>query len=98
MDGPGDHAFDFNEGVSIIVYTKDQEETDFYWKNLIAGGGEESRCGWLKDPFGVSWQIVPDRFMELIGMGDPDVTDRVMKALMPMNRIVIADLEAAAGV
>lgn len=97
MDGPGTHDFDFDEGVSFVVYTKDQKETDYMWDSLIANGGVESQCGWLKDPFGVSWQIVPDRFMELVGMG-PDVFKRVMDAVMPMKRIVIADMEKAAGV
>ena len=97
MDGPGAHDFDFNEGVSLVAYTKDQKETDYLWDSLTANGGVESQCGWLKDPFGVSWQIVPDRFMELVGMG-PDVFKRVMDAVMPMKRIVIADMEKAAGV
>lgn len=97
MDGPGSHAFDFNEGVSLVAYTKDQEETDYLWHSLTANGGVESQCGWLKDPFGVSWQIVPDRFMELVGMG-PDVFKRVMDAGMPMKRLVIADMEKDAGV
>lgn len=93
MDGPGEHAFDFTEGVSFMVYTEDQKETDYFWDRLIADGGQESQCGWLKDPFGVSWQIVPTRFMELISTGDQEKTKRVMEALMPMKKIIIADLE-----
>ncbi len=96
MDGPGTHDFDFSEGVSFVVYTEDQDETDYLWDSLTANGGVESQCGWLKDPFGVSWQIVPDRFMELVGMG-PDAFKRVMDVVMPMKRIIIADLENAAG-
>ncbi|KPM47781.1 VOC family protein [Jiulongibacter sediminis] len=96
MDGPGEHQFDFNEGVSILVSTEDQKETDYFWEKLTANGGEEVQCGWLKDPFGVTWQIVPKRFMELISSGNPEQTKRVFDAMMPMKKLIIADLEKAA--
>ncbi|MCR9064683.1 MAG: VOC family protein [Cytophagales bacterium] len=96
MDGPREHDFDFNEGISFVVNTKDQEETDYFWQGLIANGGSEGQCGWLKDPFGVSWQIVPKRFMELAGDADKAKVQRVMAAMMKMKKFVIEDLERAA--
>lgn len=96
MDGPGNHAFDFTEGMSFLVSTEDQAETDYLWERFTADGGQESQCGWLKDPFGVSWQIVPERFMELISSGNPEQTKRVFAAMMPMKKLIIADLEKAA--
>lgn len=95
MDGPGEHAYTFNEGVSLVVDTADQEETDYYWDKLLANGGEESRCGWLKDPFGVSWQIVPSKLGELMNSPDTEKAGRAMQAMLQMNKIVIADLERA---
>jgi predicted 3-demethylubiquinone-9 3-methyltransferase (glyoxalase superfamily) len=91
----GGPQFPFTEAVSLSIACADQAEVDHYWDGLIAGGGRESRCGWLKDRFGLSWQVVPDRLQELLT--DPASSGRVMAALMPMNRIVVADLEAAAG-
>lgn len=95
MDGPGEHAYTFNEGVSLVINTSDQEETDYYWDQLLAGGGEESRCGWLKDAFGVSWQVVPEKLGELIGSGDKEKAGRAMQAMLKMNKIIIADLQKA---
>src|SRR4029453_5153476 len=66
----GGPEFRFNESISLFVHCESQEEVDHFWDGLIADGGEESQCGWLKDRFGVSWQIIPERLMELIG--DPD--------------------------
>ncbi len=59
MDGAGNHGFAFNEAISFVVECKDQEEIDHYWNYMTSNGGSESMCGWLKDPFGVSWQIIP---------------------------------------
>lgn len=95
MDGPGEHAYTFNEGVSLVINTRDQEETDYYWDKLLEGGGEESRCGWLKDPFGVSWQIVPAQLGELMGSPDKEKAGRAMQAMLKMNKIIIADLQKA---
>jgi len=93
MDGPGEHSFTFNEGLSFVVECETQEEIDFYWDALVADGGAESRCGWLRDGFGVSWQIVPTVIGQL--MSDPARAARVMEALMPMNKIVIEKLTQA---
>jgi len=90
MDGPGDHAFSFNEALSFVVECETQREIDHFWDNLIAGGGQESRCGWLKDKFGVSWQIIPAILGKL--MSDPVKSQRVMNALMPMNKLDIDKL------
>ena len=95
MDNSYDHQFDFNEGISMVVMTDDQEETDHLWNSLIANGGRESMCGWLKDPFGVSWQIVPKKLLELMNGSDREKGTKVMNAMMQMNKIVIEDLENA---
>jgi predicted 3-demethylubiquinone-9 3-methyltransferase (glyoxalase superfamily) len=97
MDSSFPHGFKFNEAISFFVACKTQEEVDKYWEKLTADGGQESRCGWLKDKFGISWQIVPDALGRL--MNDPDRAraKRVMDAMMKMDKIIIADLEKAAG-
>lgn len=95
MDNSYDHQFDFNEGISIVVMTDNQDQTDKYWNALIADGGRESRCGWLKDKFGMSWQIVPKRLIELMSDPDPEKAQKVMMAMMKMQKIVIRDLEEA---
>ncbi len=92
MDGFGPHQFDFNEGISIVVECKDQDEIDFFWQGLTANGGEESRCGWLKDPYGVSWQIIPARLGELMA---GEKGQRAMQALLKMKKLDIAALENA---
>ena len=93
----GGPDFKFNEAASIVVMCDDQAETDRLWDALIAGGGEPSNCGWLKDRFGLSWQIVPRRLVELLGDPDPDRARRAMQSMLQMHRIEIADLEAAAN-
>lgn len=80
---------------SISVLTNDQAETDALWSALLAGGGEEGRCGWLKDRFGVHWQVVPEALPRLMSSGEPGATQRVKSALMGMKRVDIAALEAA---
>ncbi|MFM2362651.1 MAG: hypothetical protein RLZZ316_1553 [Bacteroidota bacterium] len=94
MDGPGNHAFNFTEGLSFVVTCANQQEIDYYWQALTANGGEESMCGWLKDPFGVSWQIVPAVLGQL--MSDPAKAPKVMQAFLKMKKFDIAALEAAA--
>ncbi|MBI5857284.1 MAG: VOC family protein [Sphingobacteriales bacterium] len=94
MDGPGEHAYTFNEGVSIVVTCDTQEEIDHYWNSLTADGGQESMCGWLKDKFGVSWQIVPTVLGKL--MMDPVKSPKVVQAFMQMKKFDIAALEKAA--
>jgi predicted 3-demethylubiquinone-9 3-methyltransferase (glyoxalase superfamily) len=86
--------FQFSEAVSFMVHCKDQDEVDYYWDRLV-DGGEESMCGWLKDRFGLSWQITPDRLFELEGDPDPARAAAATKALHGMRKIVIAELEDA---
>lgn len=93
MDGFGPHEFAFNEGLSLVVECKDQATIDYYWHKLIEGGGEESMCGWLKDPFGISWQIIPANIDRLIM--DPEKGQRAMQALLKMRKIDIAAMENA---
>jgi predicted 3-demethylubiquinone-9 3-methyltransferase (glyoxalase superfamily) len=87
----GGSQFKFNESVSFIVHCKTQDEVDYYWGKLLAGGGQESMCGWLKDKFGLSWQITPDVLLEAISDPDPAISQNVMKAMMQMRKI---DIEA----
>jgi len=88
--------FRFTEAMSLSVPCADQTEVDRYWFGLLEGGGEESQCGWLKDPYGVSWQIVPTRLGELLGDPDPARAAAAQQEMLRQQRIVIADLEAAA--
>lgn len=90
MDGYGEHQFAFNEGISFVVECKDQEEIDYFWNTLTLDGGQESQCGWLKDKFGVSWQIIPKNIGAL--MTDPEKGPKAMQALMQMKKIDIAKL------
>jgi predicted 3-demethylubiquinone-9 3-methyltransferase (glyoxalase superfamily) len=89
MDGPGAHGYTFNEAVSFVVLCDTQEEIDYYW-NKLTEGGAESQCGWLKDQFGVSWQIVPSVLGQL--MNDPEKGPRVIAAFMKMKKFDIATL------
>lgn len=95
MDGPGEHHFVFNEGVSLVIDCKDQDETDRYWNKLTANGGSESMCGWLKDPYGISWQVVPKQLPEILNSKDKEKAGRAMQAMMKMKKIIVADLENA---
>jgi predicted 3-demethylubiquinone-9 3-methyltransferase (glyoxalase superfamily) len=90
----GGPQFKFNESVSFMVHCGDQKEVDYYWEKLTADGGEESMCGWLKDKYGLSWQITPDRLLEL--MRGPKA-GKVMDAFMKMRKFDIATLERAAS-
>ena len=90
----GRPAIQFTEAVSLMVECKDQDEVDYYWDRLV-DGGEESQCGWLKDRFGLSWQITPTRLFELQEDPDPARATAVTKALHGMRKIVIAELEDA---
>jgi len=91
----GGPDFKFTEALSFQVSCKDQEEVDRYWTTL-SEGGEEGPCGWLKDRFGLSWQIVPDALPRLLSDPDKDKAQRVMAAMLEMRKIEIAELEAAA--
>lgn len=92
----GGPQFTFTEAVSLFIKCDSQEEVDHYWNKLIADGGQESQCGWLKDKFGLSWQVVPTRMGELLGDPDPGRSGRAMQAMMQMKKLIIADLEKAA--
>jgi predicted 3-demethylubiquinone-9 3-methyltransferase (glyoxalase superfamily) len=91
----GGPQFKPTEAASIVVSTKDQEETDHLWSALTADGGEESQCAWLKDRFGVSWQIVPQALPRLLGSPDREAAERAMQAMLQMKKIDIAALESA---
>ncbi|HZO19071.1 MAG TPA: VOC family protein [Gemmatimonadaceae bacterium] len=92
----GGPVFKFNESISFVVPCKTQQEVDDYWKKLTAGGGEESQCGWLKDKYGLSWQIVPTVLNELLSDPDPKRANRAMKAMLGMKKLDIAALKKAA--
>jgi predicted 3-demethylubiquinone-9 3-methyltransferase (glyoxalase superfamily) len=89
MDGPGDHKFNFNEAVSFVIECETQQEIDYYWKKLTEGG-EESMCGWLKDKFGVSWQVVPKILTKL--MNDPKMAPLVFESFKNMRKLEIDKL------
>jgi predicted 3-demethylubiquinone-9 3-methyltransferase (glyoxalase superfamily) len=91
----GGPQFKFNESVSFVVHCKTQQEVDYYWDKLLAGGGQESMCGWLKDKFGLSWQITPDALLELVSDPDPAISQSVMKAMMQMRKIDIEGVKQA---
>jgi predicted 3-demethylubiquinone-9 3-methyltransferase (glyoxalase superfamily) len=93
MDGFGNHEFGFNEAVSLVVDCKNQEEIDYYWNKLSGEGGQESQCGWLRDKFSVSWQIVPTILGEL--MGNPEKGQRVMQVVMQSKKFDIEKLKNA---
>lgn len=91
----GKQDWAFSEAVSFMIMCADQAEVDHYWDRLTEGG-EESRCGWLKDRYGVSWQVVPVRMMELQSDPDPERRQRAIQAMFTMRKLVVADLERAA--
>jgi predicted 3-demethylubiquinone-9 3-methyltransferase (glyoxalase superfamily) len=93
----GGPEFTFNEAISLSVDCESQDEVDRLWGALTANGGEEGPCGWLKDPYGLSWQIVPTRLQELISDPDGNKSQAAVKAMLGMKKIVIDELEAAAG-
>ncbi len=87
--------FKFNESISMFVSCENQTEVDYFWDKFTADGGEESMCGWLKDKYGLSWQIVPKQLGELMGDSDPEKSGRVMQAMLKMQKIIVADLQKA---
>lgn len=94
MDSGFEHGFDFNESVSFMVSCGSQKEIDYYWEKLSAFP-EAEQCGWLKDKFGVSWQIVPKAMDDMMSSGSPEQIIRVTQAFLPMKKLIIADLEKA---
>lgn len=91
----GGPDFSFTEAISLFVRCETQEEVDTLWAKLTADGGEESQCGWLKDKFGLSWQIIPNALMELLGDPDPEKSRHVMEAMLKMQKIDVALLQEA---
>lgn len=85
----------FNERISLYIETKDQAETDYFWNALKADGGSEQPCGWLKDKFGVFWQVIPSEALRLMNDPDREKADRARQAMYSMRKIILADLEAA---
>ena len=94
MDSSHDHKVNFTEGTSMTIMTKDQEETDYYW-NEFTKEGQESMCGWLKDKYGFSWQIVPNRLIELTNTHEVERAQKAFGAMMKMKKIIIKDIEDA---
>ena len=94
MDSANDHNFNFNEAISFVVNCETQEEVDYYWEKLSADPKAEM-CGWLKDKFGLSWQIVPTVLSKLLSDKDAKKSQRVMQAMLQMKKIDIAGLEKA---
>ena len=92
----GGPEFKFDEAVSFLINCKDQDEVDHYWGKFLADGGEEGPCGWLKDKYGLSWQVVPDGLVELFQDKDPGRAARAMKAMMGMKKLDLAEVQAAA--
>jgi predicted 3-demethylubiquinone-9 3-methyltransferase (glyoxalase superfamily) len=91
----GGPIFKFTEAVSLFISCKNQEEVDYYWNKLLEGGGQPSQCGWLKDKFGLSWQVVPKALGEMLGDKDPKRANHVMQAMLKMSKIEIKKLEEA---
>jgi predicted 3-demethylubiquinone-9 3-methyltransferase (glyoxalase superfamily) len=92
----GGPQYTFNEAVSFQIDCETQEDVDHYWERLTEGGGEPGPCGWLKDRFGVSWQVIPRRLNELLSDPDPERSQRAMAAMLKMRKIEVAELERAA--
>jgi len=85
--------FKFNESVSLVINCKDQAEVDYYWNALTANGGQESSCGWCKDKYGLSWQVVPVEYFELINSNDPIVREKAMKNTLTQKKIILSELK-----
>lgn len=85
--------FKFNESVSFVINCKDQAEVDYYWNALTANGGEESNCGWCKDKYGLSWQVVPVEYFQLINSEDPKVREKAMKNTLKQKKLILAELK-----
>lgn len=83
----------FNESVSLIINTVDQAETDYYWKALTSNGGQESSCGWCKDKYGLSWQVVPVEYFALINNADPIVREKAIKNTLLQKKIILEELK-----
>lgn len=91
----GGPIFKFTEAISLVVNCEDQQEIDYYWNKLTSDGGQESMCGWLKDKYGLSWQITPKDWEKMMNGKDPAASKRAMDAMMKMKKLDIAELEKA---
>jgi predicted 3-demethylubiquinone-9 3-methyltransferase (glyoxalase superfamily) len=91
----GGPLFKFNESISFVVNCETQQEVDYFWMKLTADGGEESTCGWLKDKFGLSWQIVPTVLIDMLHDADPEKSERLMQTMLQMKKVDIKTLEDA---
>jgi predicted 3-demethylubiquinone-9 3-methyltransferase (glyoxalase superfamily) len=91
----GGPQFKFSEAVSFFIRCETQAEIDYFWQHLVSGGGVESQCGWLKDKFGLSWQVVPNVLARYLGDPDRSRAQRVMQSMLRMKKLDIAALEAA---
>jgi predicted 3-demethylubiquinone-9 3-methyltransferase (glyoxalase superfamily) len=91
----GGPQFKFTEAISFVVNCETQDEVDQYWEKLSSGGGEKSKCGWLKDRYGVSWQVVPVSLIAMLQSRDADASARVMQAMLQMDKLDISTLEEA---
>jgi predicted 3-demethylubiquinone-9 3-methyltransferase (glyoxalase superfamily) len=87
--------FEYNNSISLVIDCKDQEEVDYYWNRFIGDGGEAMDCSWCKDKYGLRWQIVPTKLTELMLDKDPNKAQKVMQAMLKMQKIIIKDLEEA---
>lgn len=87
--------FKLTEATSLYINVETQEEVDYYWNALTTDGGQESRCGWLVDKYGLSWQIIPEVLNRCIGDKDREKAGRAMQAMMTMNKIIVSDIEKA---
>lgn len=85
--------FKFNESVSFVINCKDQAEVDYYWNALTANGGEEGSCGWCKDKYGLSWQVVPVEYFDLINSDDPKVREKAMKNTLKQKKLILSELK-----
>ncbi len=91
----GGPTYHFTEATSLFVLCEDQEEVDYLWEQLTKDGGQESSCGWCKDKYGLSWQIVPKRFMEMMRIGSTEQTQKVIEVMMPMQKMIVSEFEKA---
>jgi len=85
--------FKFNEAISLVINCKDQDEVDYYWEALTTNGGEQGPCGWCKDKYGLSWQVVPVEYFALLHSDDPKVREKVMVNTMKQKKLILSELK-----
>ena len=89
----GGPRFKFTEAISFVVLCKDQAEVDYYWDSFVSNGGQEDMCSWCKDKYGLSWQVIPVRFLEMMKTGNPDQVKRVFDLMLTMRKLVVEEFE-----